>query len=214
MDRYIYSRDLRGRVAIRKNYYIGVTSEPGTERLSMMTENGHDQGAARRAVSRKMRRLPLLVGAVALLVGTGVGNASATPTDNEALTSESTIVTPGVYTQTLVNDTNQPLIGEWHVQRGDYTASIDLSTPLPAGQERSRDLVIPFGRINQARSYIWGRVCYNDSWWNLPRQQYFDNLRANMHVRPAKSGGLEMGDNYGSGGPMVETEHGAVTCPR
>ncbi|MFC9769563.1 hypothetical protein [Rhodococcus jostii] len=191
-----------------------------------MTETRYDQAAARRAASRKMRRLPLLVGAVALLVGTGMGNASATPTDTDALTSESTIPTPNVFTQFLVNHTDQSLTGEWHVQRGDSTASIDLSTPLPSGQYRSRGLVPNPIEISPRSTYTWGRVCYNKSWWNLPRAEYGGGLadaggqsQRTMWVENDYSGKLVTSfatdvKDWHLTVPMVETEHGAVTCPQ
>ncbi|MDV6278161.1 hypothetical protein R3Q06_32350 [Rhodococcus erythropolis] len=181
-------------------------------------------GAANPAVSRPRRNglramlsVPLAIGAVAvsLSVCTGAGIASATPTTNTDAINGA--LPPEVVDVTLRNGTNQPLVGEWHGQNGDYAADIDFRTPLSPGERRSKGMIVdpnPFHFF--AKRYIWGRVCYNHKWFTFDRAeyQYGGKARLDFTLQPAKDGyGLEA--SIGIEGintlPLIEKERG-TTC--
>lgn len=106
--------------------------------------------------------MPLCAATVAGLLCASTTNASATPA---AESSESSWVW---------NYTDQILTaGEFHKQQGVRTSNITFggSTEDPAPAP-GQGYAIPFHREtwSTARTYTWGRVCYDHLWWNLLRE--------------------------------------------
>ncbi|MDV6278841.1 hypothetical protein R3Q06_36380 [Rhodococcus erythropolis] len=184
-----------------------------------MVEEQNTVTRRRRNRLRALRRIYLTVGAVTISVCAAGGAASATPTSDAAASDPG--FTPYIYTVRLENETDQPLTGEWHLQVGDRADNIDFNTPLVPHEIRARGVNVDVPSIFS--QYVWGRVCYNRSWWNLPRDSWvFKTMpwdeTTTMTLKtintPAgkKLEVLASADQHSGRHtlPMIETEHGTA----
>lgn len=163
----------------------------------------------RRRAGRALASIPLVLAAATVSISLGVAPGSATSTGADVVGNRAVGASEIVAVR---NVTDQSMVGEWHIQDGGGVASIDFRTPLQPGEQRSASVKLDVVH----KLYVWGRVCYNHTWWNLPRAKYeanhddvrFFTLRADYY-----SGHLEAVGASVSGEavfPLSQTESGTA----
>lgn len=150
---------------------------------------------------KKIVHLALATGFIIQMAGVGVAQAN-----NEIYLSN-----PGVSEENLchdlclINGTEQPLVGEWHWQRGSSIVEIVFEHFTPNEKmERSMSNPPAFYKL-----YTWGRLCFEHRWWNLPRDAY-DGLEYPVFsfiVQKAGTGQLQViSEEYKSRKPTLLSE--------
>lgn len=116
-------------------------------------------------------RIPVrLALASAVLAGSVCGSGAIASAKTPSVDSSTT---RPVYRWKVTNYTDRSLTaGEFYKQESDRTSSVYFGQGtdqpwLVTGEEV--DAMQPYDSWSMAKSYTWGRVCYNGSWWNLRR---------------------------------------------
>lgn len=75
---------------------------------------------------------------------------------------------------TVVNYTTKPLIGGIEKQAGSVDTGVTFTPERPLLSNSS--VTVMGNRSFFYKEYTWGAFCYNNFWWNLPRQTYRSDL--------------------------------------